>query len=154
MNPTWATVVSLDGYNFGVHFFFEVGVYDFNPKFFYKHQKDLAQHSSDAGRWLTAAESILESIRSGKSPHKIMGTALFEVDTVLGSRGSVASKSLQSGGVLYVHLERNRPNGAFGRMQLQLQGRDLISKNKLFGRKCSPFFELYRRVDSRDGDYW
>ena len=82
-----------------------------------------------------------------------MGTALFEVGQVLGSRGCIASKSLQTGGVVYAHLERSRPNGAFRIMQLQLQGRDLIS-NKLFGNKCSAFFELHRKVDSPTGAVW
>ena len=32
LNPTWATIIFLEGYKFGVPFYIEVGVFDFDAK--------------------------------------------------------------------------------------------------------------------------
>jgi hypothetical protein len=82
-----------------------------------------------------------------------MGTALFEVGQILGARGNVVSKSLQTGGILYAHVERSREDGAHGMMRFQLRGLNLTNARSL-GRKSSPFFELYRKVDTPTGATW
>ena len=143
----------MDGYKFGVPYYIEVGVFDFSAKNVGKSESELAKQSSETGRLITATESNRNLMRKGKLPHKVMGTALFEVGQIIGSRGNVASKSLQTGGVLYAHIERSRPDGALGTFDLQLRGLNL--KNlRVMGSKSNPFFELFRKVDSPNGATW
>ncbi|GAX21206.1 hypothetical protein FisN_26Lh164 [Fistulifera solaris] len=93
-------------------------------------------------------------MRDGKFPHKVMGTALFEVGQILGARGNVASKSLQSGGVVFVHIERCSTDSVdVGRCLLQLRGLKLHNTQTL-GRTSSPFYELYRKVERPTGATW
>ena len=134
-------------------FYVEVGVFDFSAKNVGKSEAELAKQSSETGRLITASESTRNLAIAGKLPHKVMGTALFEVGKIIGSRGNTGSKSLQSGGALFVHIERSRADGSFGTFDLQLRGLGLTSV-RLIGRKSSPFFELYRKVDSPNGAIW
>jgi len=104
---------------------------------------------------ITKNAGTRELIRKGTFPHKVMGTALFEVGQILGSKGNVVSKSLQSGGVVYAHIERCSTDGSAttGQMNFQLQGYKLQNAQSL-GRTSSPFFELYRKVDRPTGATW
>ena len=97
--------------------------------------------------------SAASQMRDGKFPHKVMGTALFEVGQVLGARGNVASKSLQTGGNVTVHIERCEADNHSGRLRLHLRGWKLVSTAKL-GRSSSPFYELYRKVNRPTGATW
>jgi len=154
LNPQWSTVVFLEGYKFGVPFYIEVGIFDFQAKKVGKSERALAVQSSEEGRLITSTESTRNLLRAGRLPHRVMGTAVFEVGQVLGARGNVASKSLQTGGVLYAHVERSRADGAFGTMQFQLQGHNLTNARTMGLSKSSPLFELFRKVDSPTGATW
>ena len=153
LNPQWSTVIFLEGYKFGVPFYIEIGVFDFQAKNVGKSERQLATKSSEEGRLITTTESTRNLLKSGKLPHKVMGTGLFEVGQILGAKGNVASKSLQTGGILFAQVERSRADGAFGRMRFQLQGVN-FSNTRSLGRKSSPFFELFRKVDSPTGATW
>mmetsp|Transcript_28981 Transcript_28981/g.40723 ORF Transcript_28981/g.40723 Transcript_28981/m.40723 type:complete len:618 (-) Transcript_28981:86-1939(-) len=157
LDPTWSTVVFLDGYKFGVPHFIEVGIFDFSAKTAGMNEKDLAKQSS-----LTSAIISKDVSRNTKEktkfPHKIMGSALFEVGEVLGSRGNAAAKRLQNGGELIVHIESSKSNDA-RKLCLQIGGMDLPNKDSKtrerlgLGKKMSsPFYELYRRVEKPTGD--
>uniref|UniRef100_A0A7S1D519 C2 domain-containing protein n=2 Tax=Cyclophora tenuis TaxID=216820 RepID=A0A7S1D519_CYCTE len=82
-----------------------------------------------------------------------MGTALFEVGSILGSRGNVQSKGLQTGGAVFVHIEKSRKDGLHGKMKFQLRGINLANLRRM-GGKSSPYFQLYRRVDRPNGATW
>jgi len=153
LKPQWSTVIFLDGYKFGVPHYVEVGVFDFQAKQVGESEKNLAKQSSEQGRLITSNESTRDLLRAGKLPHKVMGTALFEVGQILGAKGNRASKSLQTGGVLFAHVERSRSDGSHGLMKFQLRGIDLTNTRSL-GRKSNPFFTLYRKVDSPMGATW
>mmetsp|Transcript_1319 Transcript_1319/g.2161 ORF Transcript_1319/g.2161 Transcript_1319/m.2161 type:complete len:604 (-) Transcript_1319:52-1863(-) len=153
LDPQWSSVVLLEGYKFGVPFYIEVGVFDFQAKRIGKKERLLAQQSSVEGQFITSTESTRNLLRAGKLPHKVMGTALFEVGQILGARGNVASKSLQTGGVLYAHVERSREDGAHGSMRFKLRGINFNNARSL-GRKSSPFYELYRKVETPTGATW
>jgi hypothetical protein len=153
LNPQWSTVIFLEGYKFGVPFYIEIGVFDFQAKNVGKSERQLATKSSEEGLLIASTEYTRNLLKTGKLPHKVMGTGLFEVGQILGARGNVASKSLQTGGILFAHVERSRTDGAFGRMRFQLQGINL-SNTRSLGRKSSPFFELFRKVDSPTGATW
>jgi hypothetical protein len=143
----------LEGYKLGVPFYIEVEIYDFDAKSLGESERDLAKQSSEKSHVLIANEGTRDLLQSGKLPHKPMGTALFEVGQMLGSRGNMASKALQSGGVLYAHVKSCRAGGALGVMNLQLQGLNLKSL-RIMGRRSNPFFELCRKVDSPRGVVW
>ena len=94
-------------------------------------------------------------LRKGQFPHRVMGTALFEVGEILGSRGNVGSKELQKGGAVYAHIERCKDDGEQGKFCFQLRAFDLKNTHKLVrGMMSSPFFELLRKVDRVDGAKW
>jgi len=153
LKPQWSTVIFLDGYKFGVPHYVEVGVFDFQATQVGENEKNLAKQSSEQGRLITSNEATRDLIRAGKLPHKVMGTALFELGQILGAKGNLASKSLQTGGVLFAHVERSRSDGSHGVMKFQLRGIDITNTRSL-GRKSNPFFTLYRKVDSPMGATW
>ena len=128
-------------------------VFDFDAKKLGESEQTLAKLSSEQGRAIIANEEAQGRIRDGRLPHKRMGTALFEVGQILGSRGNVASKALQNGGVIYAHIESIQADGSLGIMNLQLQGLNFTSR-QIMGRRSNPFYELYRRVDSPRGVIW
>mmetsp|Transcript_12399 Transcript_12399/g.17621 ORF Transcript_12399/g.17621 Transcript_12399/m.17621 type:complete len:161 (-) Transcript_12399:451-933(-) len=91
LDPAWSTVIFLDGYKFGVPYFIEVGIFDFSAKTAGLSEKDLAKQSSLTSAIISKDVSKNVSQRV-KFPHKIMGSALFEVGEVLGSMGNAAAK--------------------------------------------------------------
>lgn len=151
LNPKWSTVVFIDDYKFGVPFYIEVGVFDFDAQKVHMKERDMQKKSSVANVRITATPSFRDLYRTGRLPHKVMGTALFEVGEMLAARGNVVSKSLQTGGAIYAHLERSRDFAEMGNVRLQLQGVNL-SNTHLF--KSSPFFEMYRKVERPTGAIW
>ena len=153
LNPTWATVIFLEGYKFGVNFYIEVGVFDFQAKQSGQTGRQLSQLSSAGNAIVTSCASSRNLLKNGKFPHKVMGTALFEVGAILGSRGNVGSKSLQTGGAVYAHLERCRDDGAKGKLRFQFRALNLSNAQSL-GRISCPYFELFRRVDHPTGATW
>lgn len=82
-----------------------------------------------------------------------MGTALFEVGAILGSRGNTGSKNLQTGGAVYVNIERGRENGLKGKFCFKLRAFRL-KNTQSFGQTSSPFFEMLRKVDRPTGATW
>lgn len=155
LNPSWSKSIFLDGYKFGVPFYIEVGVFDFDVSQTGQSANKLAQLDAHAQQAITGDASNRSLLRNGKFPHKIMGTALFEVGEVLGGRGNIKSKSLQTGGAVYVHIETcSSDAGQKGAtMRLQLKGHNLHNVRGI-GKKSSPFFELYRKVERPTGATW
>ena len=151
LNPQWSRVIYLDNYKFGVPLYFEVGVFDFDVTQTGKTELELSRMDVHTQTLLTS--SAASQMRDGKFPHKVMGTALFEVGQVLGARGNVASKSLQTGGNVTVHIERCQTTHSSGRLRLHLRGWKLASVASL-GRTNNPFYELYRKVNRPTGATW
>lgn len=153
MNPSWSRVIFLEGYKFGVPFYFEVGVFDFDASQTGKTEQELSRMDAFSQAVITSNAASRALMRDGNFPHKVMGTALFEVGEILGSRGNVGSKSLQKGGALYVNIEKCVSAGHLGKIHLQLQGHKLKNLQTL-GRTSSPFYELYRKIDRPSGAAW
>lgn len=153
LSPAWSTVIIIDGYKFGVPFYIETGVFDFDAGKIGQRERDLAEKSSVAMVNITATDSQRDLYKTGRLPHKVMGTALFEVGELLAARGNVMSKSLQTGGAIYVHLERSLDEGESGSITFLFEGVDLANTQRQL-RKASPFFEMYRKVDLPTGAVW
>jgi hypothetical protein len=153
LNPAWSTVIFLDGYKFGVPFYIEVGVFDFDAKAAGTSERELQLRDAHSNLSVVCNSSNRNLLRNGQFPHRVMGTALFEVGEILGARGNVGSKSLQTGGAVYSHVERCREDGQKGKFVLQMRG--LKMKNtQHFGQTSSPFYELLRKVDRPTGATW
>ncbi len=153
LNPSWSRVIFLEGYKFGVPFYFEVGVFDFDASQTGKSEQELSRMDAFSQAVITSNAASRALMRDGNFPHKVMGTALFEVGEILGARGNVGSKSLQKGGALYVNIEKCQSQGNLGKIHLQLRGHKLKNLQTL-GRTSSPFYELYRKIDRPSGAAW
>ena len=155
MNPQWSTIVFLDGYKFGVPYYIEVGVFDFDAKAAGTTEKKLQMNDAQTNLNIVCDASSRALLRKGQFPHRVMGTALFEVGEILGARGNVVSKSLQTGGAIFAAIERCREDGEQGKFRLQMRAFDLKNTHKMItGMTSSPFFELLRKVDRHDGAKW
>lgn len=155
LNPAWSTIIFLDGYKFGVPFYIEVGVFDFDAKAAGTTEKKLQLNDAQTNLNIVCDASSRALLRKGQFPHRVMGTALFEVGEILGARGNVGSKSLQTGGAIFAHIERCREDGEQGKFCFQLRAFDLKNTHsKLTGMTSCPFFELLRKVDRHDGAKW
>ena len=153
MNPNWSTIVFLDGYKFGVPFYIDVGVFDFDAKAAGTTEKKLQKNDAHTNLNIVCDSSSHALLRKGQFPHRVMGTALFEVGEILGSRGNVGSKSLQTGGAIYAHIERCREDGEKGKFCFQLRAFKLKNVGSLGMISC-PFFELLRKVERPTGATW
>jgi Copine/C2 domain len=153
LDPSWSRVVFIDGYKFGVPLYFEVGVFDFDASQTGKTEQELSCMDAFSQAVITSSTASRELMRNGKFPHKVMGTALFEVGQILGTRGNVGSKKLQMAGAIYVNIERSIPEGDSGKILLQLRGIKLKNCQTL-GRVSSPYYELYRKIDRPTGASW
>mmetsp|Transcript_297 Transcript_297/g.487 ORF Transcript_297/g.487 Transcript_297/m.487 type:complete len:607 (-) Transcript_297:122-1942(-) len=155
LSPTYATNIILDGYRFGVPLYVEIGLFDFQSKLTGKTVRDLSAQSSVTNVSVTGNvtdSDVLTGIKDGTFDHKVMGTALFEVGEVLGARGNVAAKDIQTGGAVYVHIERSTVEGDLGQIKFQLRAQNIHNKRTL--GTSSPYFELYRRVERPTGASW
>jgi hypothetical protein len=130
-----------------------VGVFDFDASQTGKTEQELSRMDAMSQAVITSNAASRALMRDGKFPHKVMGTALFEVGQILGSRGNVGSKSLQTGGALYVNIEKSTLQGEYGKILLQLRGIKLKNCQTL-ARTSSPFYVLYRKIDRPTGASW
>jgi hypothetical protein len=154
LTPSWSRTIFLEGFKFGVPFYIEIGVFDFDSAGTGKTNVELSRMDVHSQTVITKNAGTRELLRNGNFPHKVMGTALFEVGQILGSRGNVGSKSLQTGGAIYAQIERCNRDGASGlMMNFQLHAKKLMNVQTL-GRTSCPFFELYRKVDRPTGATW
>jgi hypothetical protein len=153
LDPSWSRVIFVEGYRFGVPLYFEVGVFDFDASQTGKSEQELSRMDAFSQAVITSNAASRALMRDGNFPHKVMGTALFEVGQILGSRGNVGSKQLQNGGALYVNIERSSAEGDCGKLLLQLRGIKLKNIQSL-GRTSSPVYELFRKIDRPTGAAW
>ena len=87
-----------------------------------------------------------------KVDNKPMGSALFEVGEVLGSRGSTKAKKLRNGGTLFARIT-TAPTQQMGMFHLKMQGYHLKNLDGIFGRS-DPFFIISSKVTAAGGLTW
>jgi hypothetical protein len=92
----------------------------------------------------------------GKNHDKPMGTCVFEVGDILGSRGNIKAKKIRNnGGVLYARVETLSNNAAASdELHLQLKGVHL--KNVAGGLLgvSDPYFEIEKQWNDPSGVSW
>ncbi len=128
-------------------------MFDFDAKAAGTTEKKLQLNDAHTNLNIVCDASSRNLLRNGQFPHRVMGTALFEVGEIVGSRGNVGSKSLQTGGAVYAHIERCREDGERGKFLFKLRAFRLKNVQSL-GMTSSPFFELLRKVDRPTGATW
>lgn len=94
--------------------------------------------------------SIIDEVR--KKNDKPMGSAVFEIGDILGSRGSIKAKKLKKGGTLYARLQKAPPQSS-GQLALCLRGIKLKNVEGLF-KKSDPFYEFRRTYEGPGGGSW
>eukprot|EP00537_Pseudo-nitzschia_pungens_P001137 CAMPEP_0172367806 /NCGR_PEP_ID=MMETSP1060-20121228/23762_1 /TAXON_ID=37318 /ORGANISM="Pseudo-nitzschia pungens, Strain cf. cingulata" /LENGTH=635 /DNA_ID=CAMNT_0013092179 /DNA_START=237 /DNA_END=2144 /DNA_ORIENTATION=- len=155
LSPEWSAVVFLEEYKFGVPYYIEVGVFDFDARAAGTSERKLQLNDANTILNIVGDATSKAQLREGKFPHRVMGTALFEVGAILGSRGNVRSKELQTGGAIYAHVERCKENGAQGKFSFQMRAFKLKNTSTgLMKTVASPFFEIFRKVDRPTGAAW
>lgn len=94
--------------------------------------------------------SVVDEVR--KQSDKAMGSAVFEIGDILGSRGSTKAKKLKKGGTLYARIQKAAPRSA-GKLALRMRGIKLKNVEGMF-KKSDPFYELRRTYDGPGGGSW
>lgn len=80
--------------------------------------------------------SVIDEVR--KSTDKPMGSAVFEIGDILGSRGSIKAKKFKKGGTLYARIQKAPPQSAG---KLALRSVLLIKEKGIHGTmRCTNVF--------------
>jgi hypothetical protein len=92
----------------------------------------------------------------GKNHDKPMGTCVFEVGDILGSRGNIKAKKIRNnGGVLYARVETLSNNAAASdELYLQLKGVRLKNVEGGLLGVSDPFFEIEKKWNDPSGASW
>ena len=102
----------------------------------------------DLGTPVKLCVSLFDEVRKGDN--KSMGSAVFDLGTLLAARGGTTAKRLHDGGVLHAQVRKSE---GCGTLRLQMHGQKLANTEG-FMRKSDPFVELSRRVDTAGGLTW
>jgi hypothetical protein len=102
------------------------------------------------GRQVRINVGVYDEIR--KATNKPMGSAVFEVGEVLGSRGNIRAKRLRQGGTIFCRVSPAPVAGGGGHFVLGLRGIQL--KNTGVVSKSDPFFEIQVEVQNVTGQRW
>mmetsp|Transcript_20680 Transcript_20680/g.58891 ORF Transcript_20680/g.58891 Transcript_20680/m.58891 type:complete len:600 (+) Transcript_20680:355-2154(+) len=102
----------------------------------------------ELGTPIKLAIQIYDEVRKGNN--KSMGSATFDVGTVLGSRGNMQARKLKAGGTLFCKI---MPSKGKGVLRLGLSGIKL-KNTEGFMRKSDPFYELNSQANTAGGQTW
>lgn len=104
----------------------------------------------DFGKPLRIVVNIFDHVRKGDN--KPMGSAIFEVGSILGSKGNTKAQKLKVGGVIYVRVEKSVGKGL---LNFRLIAESLKNVERgFFQGKSDPFFELARNDLGIQGTEW
>jgi hypothetical protein len=86
-----------------------------------------------------------------KGDNKPMGSAVFEIGSVLGSKGSTKAKRMQGGkGTLFLRVEKAK---SCGTLKLKMSGVKLTNTDGMFS-KSDPFYEFIKKDYGLRGTEW
>eukprot|EP00545_Synedropsis_sp_CCMP1620_P006787 CAMPEP_0119029802 /NCGR_PEP_ID=MMETSP1176-20130426/40706_1 /TAXON_ID=265551 /ORGANISM="Synedropsis recta cf, Strain CCMP1620" /LENGTH=769 /DNA_ID=CAMNT_0006986157 /DNA_START=18 /DNA_END=2327 /DNA_ORIENTATION=+ len=94
---------------------------------------------------------VYDEVRKQKD-NKPMGSAVFEVGEVLGSRGNIKAKKIKGGGTLFCRIQKASDVSA-GTFHFELRGIKLKNVDGMFG-KSDPFFEVSKQLKGGGGPSW
>ena len=82
---------------------------------------------------------IFDEVRKGNNIE--MGSGVFEIGSILGSKGCAKAKQLKRGGNLFIKVEKAVGTGS---LSLKLSGISLTNTEG-FMRKSDPFYQFTRK---------
>lgn len=88
---------------------------------------------------------VLVTVHDARNDNQSMGSAIFDMGTVLGTKGGIIGKQVKSGGYIMVHVERSSGMGSFN---FQLRGWELVSKQE----QVDPYFEIQKKRKTTKGE--
>jgi len=91
---------------------------------------------------------IFDEVRKGDNIE--MGSAVFEMGAILGSKGNTKAKQLKRGGTIFVRAEKAVGEGS---LRLKLSG-IALSNTEGFMKKSDPFYQFTRKDVGRRGTEW
>ena len=92
--------------------------------------------------------SIFDEVKKGSN--KSMGSCVFDIGAVLGSRGGTKGKRCRDGGMIFAQVRKSEGSGL---LRLKLKG-DGLKNTEGFLRKSDPFYEVSRQVNNAGGATW
>lgn len=95
------------------------------------------------GKLIHFQVAIFDEIRKAKND-KSMGSAVFEIGAILGSKGNVRAKRLKKGGVIFARIDKKKQVRS-GDFTLHLMGYKLKNVEGMFS-KSDPFFEVHAQT--------
>merc|ERR1739844_319447 len=91
---------------------------------------------------------IFDEVRKGENIE--MGSAVFELGSVLGAKGNTKGKELKRGGTIYVRAEKAVGKGS---LRLKMSGISLTNTEG-FMKKSDPFYQFTRKDVGARGTEW
>ena len=91
--------------------------------------------------------TIFDAIRKSKED-KLMGSAMFEVGSIMGKRGNMMAKRLRKSGSIFARISKVEAEDS-GDIELRLAGYKLKNVEGLFS-KSDPFFEIHSETGSNE----
>jgi len=92
---------------------------------------------------------IFDEVRKGDNIS--MGSAVFEIGSILGAKGSTKAKRMQNGkGTLYARVEQAK---SCGTLKLKMSGVKLANLDGFFN-KSDPFYEFSKKENGLRGTEW
>jgi len=96
---------------------------------------------------------VWDSSQNRRGGNKSMGSAMFEIGDVLGSPGSIKSKRLREGGILFVRVVKAQPSA--GTLNVSsVRGCNLTNVEAGLFNKSDPFFTLSKKTLVRGESSW
>lgn len=97
----------------------------------------------------TPLKTIASIFHAQKSDNKSMGSVVFDIGEVLGSRGGTKAKRMENS-TIFCNARKSEGKGL---LRLQMKGTKLKNTEGIFA-KPDPFFELSRGINSAGGSTW
>jgi len=104
----------------------------------------------ELGQPVNVLVKIFDEVRKGEN--KSMGSAVFDIGAILGSKGSTKAKRMQDGkGTLFARVEEYKGDGR--KLKLKMSGLKFKNLDGFFN-KSDPFYELMKRDHGLRGSEW
>jgi hypothetical protein len=91
---------------------------------------------------------VFDEVRKGEN--KEMGSGVFEMGAVLGSKGNSKAKQMKRGGTLFIRAQKSEGSGS---LRLKLNGISLTNTEG-FMKKSDPFYQFTRKDVGPRGTEW
>lgn len=104
----------------------------------------------ELGKPVNILVKIFDEVSKGEN--KSMGSAVFDIGAILGSKGSTKAKRMKDGkGTLFVRVEEVKSDGR--KLKLKMSGLKLKNLDGFFN-KSDPFYELMKKDHGLRGSEW